>query len=142
MDYALIKSGKVENIIVADAAFIESISGEWDHIEHVTEGIPVGVGWGWAGGVFTAPEPEGASITAARHLSVGAFFDRFGPLKWAILADQSPGVRAVVTDCSVRRYIDLDNPDLPMGLGILAAAGHAIDASAIINSPVLEGERP
>ena len=49
-----------------------------------------------------------------RHISVGAFFDRFGPAKWAILADGAFAVQAVVKDTSVRKYIDLDNPDLPV----------------------------
>jgi len=81
-----------------------------------------------------APQP--------RRITVGAFFDRFGPLKWAILADPAPEVQAVVKDASVRDFIDLDNPDLPAGLAILQAAGHAIDAQAVIDAPVRDGERP
>ncbi len=77
-----------------------------------------------------------------RRISVGAFFDRFGAAKWAILADESAQVRAVVRDASVRQWIDLANPDLPAGLAIIHAAGHAIDADAIVNSTVLDSERP
>lgn len=77
-----------------------------------------------------------------RHISVGAFFDRFGPLKWAILADQSPPVQAVVRDASVRKFIDLDNPDLPAGLQIIVTAGHSIDPAAIIGAPVEGSELP
>lgn len=77
-----------------------------------------------------------------RHLSVGSFFDRFGAAKWAILADTSPTVQAVVRDASVRSYIDLDNPQLPAGLAVLVAAGHAIDSSAIMSAPILDSERP
>ena len=39
-------------------------------------------------------------------------------------------------------YIDLDNADLPAGLALLQAAGHAIDAEAIIDAPVGAGELP
>ncbi|RZJ12081.1 MAG: hypothetical protein EOP39_04650 [Rubrivivax sp.] len=77
-----------------------------------------------------------------RHVSVGAFFDRFGGAKWAILADTTPEVQAVVRDASVRRYIDLDNPDLPAGLAVIQAAGHDIDAEQIVDAPVTDGERP
>ena len=77
-----------------------------------------------------------------RHISVGAFFDRFGPAKWAILADGAPAVQAVVKDSSVRKYIDLDSPDLPMGLAIVQSAGHAIDPEAVLTSPILDNERP
>lgn len=77
-----------------------------------------------------------------QHISVGAFYDRFGPLKWAILADASDQVKAVIQDASVRKYIDLDNPDLPAGLAILQAAGHDIDPAAIIDAPIRPHEMP
>ena len=86
--------------------------------------------------VPVAPAPE------VRRISVGAFFDRFGPAKWAILADATPVVAAVVRDASVRKYIDLDNPDLPAGIALIQQAGHDIDPAAIINAPVQDSERP
>lgn len=99
-------------------------------------------GSGWVLVEYTAPPELPAPAQAPRHISVGAFFDRFGPLKWAILADTNPQVQAVVKDASVRRYIDLDNADLPAGLALMQAAGHAIDAEAIIDAPVGAGELP
>lgn len=84
------------------------------------------------------PEPE----PAPRHISVGAFFDRFGALKWAILADTTPTVKAVVQDASVRKYIDLDRPDLPDGLQVLIDAGHAIDSAAILSTEIQPQELP
>lgn len=89
-----------------------------------------------------AVQDEPVSVPLPRHISVGAFFDRFGPLKWAILADTNPQVQAVVKDASVRAYIDLDNADLPAGLALMQAAGHAIDAEAIIDAPVGAWELP
>lgn len=84
------------------------------------------------------PEPP----KAPRLVTVGAFFDRFGPLKWEILADPSPLVQAVIRDAQVRRHIDLDNPDLPGGLAIIQGAGHQIDAEALIDAPVQPQEVP
>lgn len=78
----------------------------------------------------------------SRHISVGAFFDRFGALKWDILADTSPQVKAVVQDASVRSYIDLDNADLPAGIALLQAAGHAINAEAVVGAPIRPEELP
>lgn len=90
-----------------------------------------------------AEQPEPAPQPAVpRHISVGAFFDRFGPLKWAILADASDQVKAVIQDASVRKYIDLENPDLPAGLAILQGAGHAIDPAAILDAPIHSHELP
>ena len=84
-----------------------------------------------------APAPE-----LPRHISAGAFFDRFGALKWSILADTSPSVQALIKDCTVRKYIDLDNPALPYGLDMLIASGHSIDKTAILTGEVLASERP
>jgi hypothetical protein len=81
-------------------------------------------------------------VPDVRRISVGAFFDRFGPAKWGILADATPAVAAVVRDASVRKYIDLDNPDLPAGIALLQQAGHDVDADAIIAAPVQPGEHP
>lgn len=86
--------------------------------------------------------PAAAATPAPRRITVGAFFDRFGALKWAILASTNAGVQAVIKDCSVRNYIDLDNPDLPAGLAIVVTAGHAIDPAAVINGVIQEKERP
>lgn len=85
-----------------------------------------------------APAPP----PAPRLVTVGAFFDRFGPRKWQILADQSPLVQAVIRDAQVRRHIDLSNPDLSGGLAILQGAGHQIDAEAVIDAPVHPHEMP
>lgn len=139
MDYALIKDGTVQNIIVADADFIVLITPGWDHIEPARDGA--GPGWGWDGTDFIAP-PQPELPAPVRHVSVGAFFDRFGPLKWAILADTTPQVQAVVKDASVRAYIDLDNADLPAGLALLQAAGHAIDPEAVVDAPIRPEELP
>ena len=81
--------------------------------------------------VWRWPNADAAHVDAARLISVGAFFDRFGPLKWAILAD-----------ASVRKFIDLDNPDLPAGLQIIVAAGHPIDTAAIVETSIQPEELP
>jgi len=79
---------------------------------------------------------------APRHITVGAFYDRFGAEKYAILASTDPMINAVIKDASVRSYIDLDSPDLPAGLAVIQAGDYAIDAAAILDTPVQETERP
>lgn len=129
--YAQLSNNVVVNVIESETD-PDGINGEW-----VACG-DAGPGWTFDGAAFHAPEPE----PVKRHISVGAFFDRFGAEKWAILASAAPGVQAIVKDASVRAYIDLDNPQLPMGLQILADAGHAIDAPAVINAAIEPGELP
>ena len=53
MEYALIKSGKVQNSNVADADFVASIAQDWDHIEPLSGNA--GIGWGWDGVAFISP---------------------------------------------------------------------------------------
>lgn len=76
MQYALIKTdntdpaglGRVHNVIVADAEFIEHITPDWDHIEALDtlheQGLGVGIGWGYdlAAGEFIAPPPAAAPV--------------------------------------------------------------------------------
>lgn len=77
-----------------------------------------------------------------RHITVGAFFDRFGAHKWPVLADTNPAVQALIKDCSVRAWIDLDDQQLDGGLAMLVDAGHAINPAAIISAPVQASEKP
>ena len=140
MHYALIKAGQVTNIIVADEDFIPRIAVDWDAIVPAGD---AGIGWKWDGKKLKAPPAPDAPTEptpAQRHISVGAFYDRFGAAKWGILASADPGVTAVIKDASVRKFIDLDNPALPMGIAIIQAAGFEIDGTTIIDAPVQPGE--
>ena len=89
-------------------------------------------------GEFIQPEPT----PIPRRITVGALYDRFGLLKWNILADTSPQVQALIKDCQVRKFIDLDNPHLAAGLNMLVQVGHAIDVEAILSGEVQEYEKP
>lgn len=93
-------------------------------------------------GAWRVAAVQQAPVAEPRHISVGAFFDRFEPLKWTILADPSPQVQAVIKDASVRPYIDLDRADLPAGLQVLIDAGHAIDSAAILGAEIQPKELP
>lgn len=122
MRIEILDGDTIVNTILADEAFAEAhCPGAWRVAQQQDDPPP-------------AQEP--------RHITVGAFFDRFGTEKWSILADANPQVQAVIRDASVRTYIDLDNADLPAGLALLQAAGHAIDAEAVVDAPVQPGERP
>ena len=100
----------------------------------------------WTGEQWVLREyapPEAPTPTPAlRHISVGAFFDRFGAQKYPILASAEPIVQALIKDCTVRKYIDLDRADLPMGLQMIVSAGFAIDPDAVLTAPIQDNERP
>lgn len=122
----------------------EALPGRATDVEPPEEAEGLRANWtgeAWVLREYLAP-PLLVPRTASRLVTVGAFFDRFGRLKWEILADASPQVQAVIRDASVRNYIDLDAADLPAGLALLQAAGHAIDPDAIIDAPIHAGEWP
>ena len=117
MKYQITSTG---NVILADQAFMDAV-----HPNDYTE----------------LPDDPVVEPTLPKHISVGNFFDRFGAQKYPILASQDPMVQALVKDCSVRSYIDLDNAQLPYGLQMLVDAGFAIDINAILTSPITDLER-
>jgi len=60
MEYALINAGAVVNRIVADADFVALIADQYQHVEQLPEGSPVGIGWAWSvdGGFIAPAAPE------------------------------------------------------------------------------------
>lgn len=96
------------------------------------------IGCTYADGQFIPPAPP----PEPRHISVGAFFDRFGAAKWEILSSTDPLVQAMVNDTSVRTYIDLDRPDLLQGLVMVQSKGFDIDPQAIVSAEIQPSERP
>lgn len=103
--------------------------------------VPGGI-YNAATGEFSTPDYSPLEPDESRHISVGAFYDRFGAAKYAILADANPAVQALIMDTSVRKYIDLDRSDLSSGLQLLVDAGHAIDPNAIISAEIKPEEKP
>ena len=99
----------------------------------------------WTGMEFAAHDntidPEETVPAAAESdpgrwkIYVGAFFDRFGAHKLAILADQDPVVQAIIKDASVRKYIDLfgRREELLQAIALLNAKGHAVDPVAVLD---------
>jgi hypothetical protein len=101
-------------------------------------GLPAGLEW-----VADAYQPTSVDQPADWYISKGAFFDRFGALKLPILASADLTVQAIILDCTVRQYIDLQGraADIGAALDILIAKGFAIDKAAILTTKPTDGER-
>ena len=142
-NYALINNSQVENIIVAEESFVNEIRALYDYIIEISQYFPrPSAGWTWDSiNGFRNTSEEPVATTSNRFISVGSFYDRFGPLKWQILSDQSPIMQALIKDASVRKYIDLGSPDLLAALNLVRNAGYDLDLDKFINSPILESER-
>lgn len=151
MEYALIKNSSVENIIVSDELFIQSIAADWDHIERIDTpaelAMGVGIGWGWDGSQFVAPPattPEPTPAPAWEWLiDIGPFFDRFGAAKMAVLTSADAGVQAIIKDVQIRKWLDLKLPELAQSVAYVGTKVPAVTAklqNAILNTPVAPDE--
>lgn len=122
MIYEILDGENVINTIVADEAFMQANFPDGNYREQ--------------------PEPPVPPAPVQRHITVGAFFDRFGAAKWSVLASTDPLVQAMVRDASVRTFIDLDRPDLLQGLVMVQSMGFDIDPQAIVSAEIQPSERP
>lgn len=146
MDYALIKNGVVENVIVADESFIAQIASEWDHIEPISGGA--GRGWGWDGSQFVAPEPGSDPEPAPAApwvwlIDIGPFYDRFGAAKMAVLTSPDAGLKAILADLNIRKWVDLKRVDVAQALAYVGSVVPSVTPAlqdAILNTPVVEVE--
>ena len=113
------------------AQAINEIAGfpfaDFDHVEHV--------------------EGETAMPVDPAHwrIYVGAFFDRFGADKIAILASDNAIVQALIKDAGVRQYIGLveRKAELTQMLGLLQSLvpGVSLDVAAILETEPTDEER-
>ena len=151
MDYALIKNGLVEQVIVSDAEFAQSIARKWDAVTPAIDGCAIG--WAWDGEAFTPPAPPPAPepTTEPRHITRLAFLNRFTDAE-AISIDlasigataQEAGLRRYMNKVNAATFIDLARPDTRAGVQALEAGGvlAAGRAAEILDSDILDEERP
>lgn len=71
MKYALITNNTIDNIIVADSDFVESIRSDYTDIVDLNDHPQANIGDTWDGTVFSKPAPDlellGASIREERN---------------------------------------------------------------------------
>lgn len=90
------------------------------------------------------PAPEAPAPGPTDWLiDIGPFFDRFGAAKMAVLTSADPGVKGILSDLQVRKWIDLQRPDVAEGLAYVgtkvAAVTEAMQAD-ILATPVQPAE--
>ena len=146
MEYALIKNGVVVGVIVADESFVTGIANQWDHIVPATDGC--GPEWTWmAQGGFVRPEsppdPEPTIPEWAWYIDLGPFYDRFGAAKMAVLTSPDAGLKAILSDLNIRKWVDLQRPDVAQALAYVGSVLPAVTPAlqtAILSTPVADIE--
>ena len=76
-------------------------------------------------------------------IDIGPFFDRFGAAKMAVLTSPDAGVKAILTDTQVRKWLDLKLPELVQSVTYVGAKVPAVTTElqdTILNTPVAPEE--
>lgn len=85
-------------------------------------------------------EPAPAPANPTEWLiDIGAFFDRFGAAKMAVLTSADAGVKAILADTQVRKWLDLKRADVVQSIGYIGTVVAAVTPAlqtAILTTPV------
>ena len=119
------------------------------HVFVIDDTIAVAAGYTVDGANYIAPPPPPyvapvAPVDPCEWLiDIGPFFDRFGATKTAILTSTDVGIKAIVQDTVIRKWIDLQRTDVISALVYIGSQIPAVDTtlqSAILTTPVAEEE--
>lgn len=102
-------------------------------------------GESWVLREYTAPPaPEAPQPSPTAWLiDIGPFFDRFGVAKMAVLTSADTGVKAILSDLQVRKWIDLQRIDVAQGMAYVGSKVPAVTTAlqyAILTTPVSADE--
>lgn len=123
MNYEILENGQVVNTIVADEDFMLQNYPEGNY-QLVPEAAPIAPVWEW-------------------FIDLGPFYDRFGAAKMAVLTSADAGVKAIIADLNIRKWVDLKRPDVAQALAYVGSVVPAVTAelqTAILDTPVATEE--
>lgn len=119
------------HMILMPEARPDLLGAQYDAVASAVAGEPV----------FVPAEP--LPDPTAWLIDIGPFFDRFGAAKMAVLTSPDPGVRAILSDLQVRKWIDLQREDVFLGLQYVGTEVPAVTAElqeTILTTPVAPTE--
>ena len=88
-------------------------------------------------------EPTGVVDPCRTLIDIGPFFDRFGSAKMAILTSTDLVVQAILTDVSVRKWVDLALPEIVKAMYVLGMKIPSVTQDIknnVLKTPVLPEE--
>jgi hypothetical protein len=89
------------------------------------------------------PTPEPVVDPCEWLIDIGPFYDRFGAAKMAVLTSADAGVKAILEDVKIRKWIDLQRADVASSLAYIGTKVPALDSAlqtAILTTPVAAEE--
>jgi len=128
----------VVHLVIESETDPDGINGEWVACGNA------GPGWTYDGTTFSEPPAPPAPVDPCEWLiDIGPFYDRFGGTKMAVLTSTDAGVKAIMQDVSIRKWIDLKRADVISALAYIGSVVPAVDATlqeAILTTPVTTEE--
>lgn len=132
-------SENIIQIVIESETDPDGINGEW-----ILCPPNVGPGWTYDGTDFLPPQLPVPEVKPYEwFIDIGPFFDRFGATKMAILTSTDAGVKAILADIQVRKWIDLKRADVASALDyIMTKVPSVTDAtkSYVLDTPVTAEE--
>ena len=132
--YAQLSNNIVVSVIESETD-PDGTNGEWVACSNA------GPGWTYDGAVFAPPTP--VVEPWANLIDIGPFFDRFGAAKMAVLTSTDAGVKAIIGDAGIRKWIDISRADVAQSVTYIASKVPAVTPAiqaAVISPPVLDSE--
>lgn len=137
MRFAIVENSTVTNVAEAPSP----LGANW------TATSTAGIGWTYSGGVFTPPPaPAPLPVPAdpcAWLIDIGPFYDRFGAAKMPVLTSADATVKAILSDVSIRKWIDLKRTDVASSLAYIGSVVPSLTSNlqtAILTTPVAAEE--
>ena len=116
---------EVINTIVASEEYAEATyPGRWRVVETPEPPAPAAPEWEW-------------------YIDIGPFFDRFGAAKMPVLTSADVGVQAIIKDTQIRKWIDLNLPEIEQSVQYIASKVPKLTAELqdqIVNTKPAEHE--
>ena len=89
------------------------------------------------------PAPPAPAPEWTWYIDLGPFYDRFGTTKMAVLTSTDAGVKAILADLNIRKWVDLKRADVAQALAYVGSVVPSVDAAlqaGILNTPVADLE--
>lgn len=125
MIYEILNNNTVVNTIVADLDYMQ-VNYPNGNYREVAQETPV-----------QSDEPY------KWFIDLGPFYDRFGAAKMAVLTSTDAGVKAIIADLNIRKWVDLKRADVAQALAYVGSVVPAVTPALqaqIIDTPVSEEE--
>lgn len=114
----------------------------------VGQPYPNWTGVAWVDLIYVAPElppapPPPPGPVYNWFIDLGPFYDRFGAAKMAVLTSADPGVRAIIADLNIRKWVDLQRADVAQALAYVGSVVPAVTPAmqtTILTTPVAPEE--